>query len=122
MLSEGDIARETIRDDWREIGRVLAVNRGPDWDAELPDDFQLGFGAFGEGERPAVIYDYGDRWYTLDPDSGRVHEGIIEEDGVLVSVFDPDGELRQTTTVPLAGVVRVDLDESDQGPSSPSNA
>ena len=112
-MSEGDTARATIRGDWAEIARVLAVHRGADWDESLPDELQLGWGAFGEGERPSVIYDYGDRWYTLDADSGRVHEGIVEEAGVLVSVFDPDGELRQTSTVPLAGVVRVDLNESD---------
>lgn len=82
--------------DWAEIQRVLAIKRGEGWAEQLPEELHL---THVDGVTRIKVGD--DLFYTRNPATGQVYESRIEEKTVLVSVFDPDGELAEASTVPL---------------------
>lgn len=87
---------QLVHDHWAQIGRTLAIKRGEDWDEALPEELH-----FRHSNGVTHVRFGDDLFYSLDPDTNQVYESRREADGVLVSIFDEDGELRQASTPPL---------------------
>jgi len=108
-MNDGAPIATLIYKDWAEIQRVLAIKRGEHWDDEVQAEMTLVIEE-RPNKRPLLWFKYGGLSYARLPETQQIFESRIEEKGVLVSVFDPDGELAEASTVPLENFKLIELE------------